>query len=218
MKPVVANRFVLYGLIVGAGLFGDLYSKEVVFDDLGYPGGMARPAVEGRHEVFAGAEGREGESVQYIQGWTTFRLLTSFNRGALWGLGQGYWWIFSALSVLAVAGILYWLFVYGAAESRWLTIALALITSGTLGNLYDRLALHGYADPFAEDGGSLHAVRDFLLFTFGSFHWPVFNFADVFLVTGAVMLLLQSFFHRDAETAGPDIARLASEPPAKTAG
>ena len=36
------------------------------------------------------------------------------------------------------------------------------------------------------------AVRDFLLFHFNGWDWPVFNFADVFLVTGATMLALQS--------------------------
>ncbi len=42
-------------------------------------------------------------------------------------------------------------------------------------------------------GIPIFAVWDFILFTFGGWPWPVFNFADVFLVTGAVMLVLQSF-------------------------
>ena len=108
---------------------------------------------------------------------------------ALWGIGQGYTWIFAILSAVAVVGVLYWLFALGAANSWWLTLSLALIMAGTLGNLYDRLGLHGCI----VNGTIKYAVRDFLLFTFGDWNYPVFNFADVFLVTGALMLVVQSF-------------------------
>jgi signal peptidase II len=67
--------------------------------------------------------------------------------------------------------------------------------AGTMGNLYDRLGLHGYVD---RNGTTILAVRDFLLFTFGDFHWPVFNFADSFLVTGAIMLVLHSLMSTEA--------------------
>ena len=112
------------------------------------------------------------------------------NEGALWGVGQGYAWVFASLSLFAIGGIVYWLFFYGAGRSWWLTVALALIMSGTIGNLYDRIGWHGCIKP--ETGEPWYAVRDFLLFTFGGWPWPIFNFADVFLVTGAIMLILQS--------------------------
>jgi len=169
MKRVPANRFFLFGIIAGAGFAWDLWSKNSVFSELGSPHGMSAP---------------------FFEGWTTFRLYTSFNEGALWGLGQGLTWLFASLSTLAVAGVLYWLFFRGAASSLWLTFSLSLIMAGTLGNLWDRLGLHGHVD--AVSGETRFAVRDFLLFTFGDFHWPVFNFADVYLVTGSIMLVLQS--------------------------
>jgi signal peptidase II len=192
MKQVPGSRYVVFVLITGAALYWDLFSKDVVFDDLGYPGGVAAPVAKpGRHTIFDRPRFFEGESVPYLTGWMTFRLLTSFNHGALWGVGQGYSWAFASLSVLAVVGILYWLFVRRAAASLWLTVALAFVLAGTLGNLYDRAGLHGYAH--SETGKPIYAVRDFLLFTFGEFSWPVFNFADTYLVTGAIMLVLQSF-------------------------
>lgn len=190
MKQVPASRYVLFALLAAGGLFWDLFTKHEVFTDLGYPAGQFENPVAGRHLLFDAPPLREGESRPYLQGWTTFNLHTSFNPGALWGIGQRFTWVFALLSMVAAAGILYWLFVCKAAESLWLTVALALIMSGTLGNLWDRLGLHGCE----VNGVKIRAVRDFLRFDFGQFHWPVFNFADVFLVTGALMLVLQSLF------------------------
>jgi signal peptidase II len=206
MKRVPASRYVLFGLLVGAGLFWDLYSKHVVFTDLGYRDRAANAItpVRGEHVIFDAPPQVEGESVAYLEGWMTFRLLTSFNRGALWGIGQGQTWVFASLSLVAVIGIPCWLFAFRAAISKWLTVSMSLVLAGTLGNLYDRLALHDCIN--LKTGEPLHAVRDFLLFTFGTFHWPVFNFADVFLVTGATMLVVQSFQAEDK----------ASEPSSET--
>lgn len=172
MTRVPANRYVCFFTLSIAGLFWDLYSKFAVFSDLGFP-----------HQSSDWTQ-------EWFGGWMTFRLFTSFNEGALWGIGQGYSWVFAALSIIAVMGVLYWLFIARAANSLWLTISLAFIMAGTLGNLYDRVCMHGI---MTAAGEPLYAVRDFLLFTFGTFHWPVFNFADVFLVTGAIMLVVHSF-------------------------
>jgi signal peptidase II len=179
---------VVFCIVATAGLAWDLVTKHAVFTDLGYPGGM--PAVEGRHDLFPPHQ-LDGQTPYFLDGWLKFRLFTSFNEGALWGLGQGWTAGFAALSVVAFAFIVWWLFWRGAARSLWLTLALGLITAGTLGNLYDRLGLHGYLNP--ETGQPWKAVRDFLHFQLGALNWPVFNFADVFLVTGAIMLVLQSF-------------------------
>ncbi|HUG93871.1 MAG TPA: signal peptidase II [Planctomycetaceae bacterium] len=184
----------VFCVLAAAALAWDLGTKHVVFTDLGYPGvdtpaqRFAMPAVAGRHVLFEPHE-LEGKTPDYLDGWLKFRLFTSFNEGALWGLGQGWTAGFAALSVVAFAFVVYFLFWRGAACSLWLTLALGLITGGILGNLYDRLGLHGYENP--RTGETWRAVRDFLHFEFGALNWPVFNFADVFLVTGAVMLVVQ---------------------------
>jgi signal peptidase II len=189
MSRFPVARLVLFTAITAVTLAADLSSKAIVFHDLGYPGGARFAFTRGTHLIFAAPTGREGESVPYLNGWMTFRFLTSFNPGALWGLGQQFTWLFTLLSLLAVVAIPIWLFVFQGVQSRWLTCALAIISGGTLGNLYDRVGLPGYTNL---NGGTIKAVRDFLLFTFGSFHWPVFNVADVCLVTGALMLVLHS--------------------------
>jgi signal peptidase II len=164
-------RFVVFAGLSGLGAFGDLYSKHLVFSELGYP---------------------NGQSEEFLDSWVMFRFHTSFNRGALWGIGQNLTWLFALLSLLAVFMILYWLFVRLAARSWVLTLCLASIMSGTLGNLYDRLGWHGLMDPITRE--PIFAVRDFLLFRFGTYNWPVFNIADVLLVLGAGFLIVHSLF------------------------
>lgn len=170
-RTVPLSRYPVFAGLAAAALAWDLYSKSSVFGALGVGG------ISDWQKFYFGNAVR-------------FRLHTNFNYGALWGFGQGYTFVFATLSLVAATGILYWLFLRGGARSWWLTVALGLILGGTLGNLYDRLGLHGWKNA----DGPVYAVRDFLDFQFfGVFDWAIFNFADSYLVTGAIMLVLYSF-------------------------
>ncbi|MBS0263238.1 MAG: signal peptidase II [Planctomycetes bacterium] len=188
MRTVPSSRYWCFGFVAIAGVLTDLATKWKVFHDLGGPHRMSDWTYR----------------TDLLWGRFEFSLATTFNHGALFGIGQGLSWLFALLSIGAASGIVYWLFVRGNARSLWLTVTLGLILAGALGNLYDRMALHGWTD---NNGAPVHAVRDFLNCTIPGveirdfkprlireYHWPVFNFADVFLVTGAVMLTLYSFF------------------------
>lgn len=176
--PVPRWHYAVFLVLAVTGTSWDLFTKSAVFSSLGYPGELSD---------WTGS---------YLNGWVQFRFLTSFNEGALWGMGQGFTAVFAVLSLLAATGILAWLFLFRGAASLWLSITLGLVMAGTLGNLYDRLGWHGYEVA----GRPMYAVRDFLAFTFGSYHYPIFNFADVFLVTGAIMLGLYSFMLESPES------------------
>jgi signal peptidase II len=128
-----------------------------------------------------------------------FGIETSVNRGALFGMGAGYWWVFATLSIVALIGILIWLFVFRAAIDRWLNVALGLVSGGILGNLYDRLGLW---DATGLPADFHHGVRDWILFRYGEWTWPNFNVADSLLVTGAIMLVVHALLWR--ETPEPD--------------
>lgn len=168
--PLPWNRYALYAVLAVVGLAWDLYSKHTVFQWFGCPG--------------------RAEWTWKAGSFVSFTLHTNFNEGALWGIGQGGAPVFAGLSILAVLGILYFLFWAGHARSLWLTIALGLVTAGALGNLYDRLGLHGWK----HEGKAVYAVRDFLYFRFfDQFDWAIFNFADTYLVVGACMLVIHSF-------------------------
>jgi len=171
MRAVPLRRVGWFLLIAVAGCAADLLSKSWMFDSLGIPPhGRTRWIWEG-----------------------VFGFQTSLNYGALFGLGQGWNPVFAGLSILAALGILLWLFFGGALRDRLLTVALACIMAGILGNLYDRLGLPGMLRPCADGlspaGSKIYAVRDFLLVMIGPVQWPNFNLADSLLVCGAALLI-----------------------------
>jgi signal peptidase II len=164
-KGWLVPRLVLFVILAVAGGGIDLWTKHAVFAWRGNPGDLPPYWIV---EPYVGIE-------------------TAVNMGALFGMGQGYGWLFSALSIAAAIGIVVWLFVFGAAKSKWLTTSMGLILGGIVGNLYDRLAIP--ALPESMRGG----VRDWVLFRYESYVWPNFNIADSVLVAGAIMLAIHSF-------------------------
>lgn len=77
-----------------------------------------------------------------------------------------------------VVSALMWGWLNKASTGRLMTVSLALIIGGALGNAIDRVLIGGVADFF-----SMHA--------FG-FYWYVFNIADMAIVAGVVGLLYNS--------------------------
>lgn len=67
-------------------------------------------------------------------------------------------------------------------EERLLCLSLSMIMGGALGNVIDRI-IYGY-------------VVDFLDFHYMYWHWPAFNFADIAIVLGAGLMILESFTGR----------------------
>jgi signal peptidase II len=130
----------------------------------------------------------------------------SLNEGALFGIGQGKVWLFVALSVGAALAIPLWLFVFRAARDAWLTFALGCVMGGILGNLYDRLGLHGevWHQPDPRAGESAYAVRDWILVQINDqWRWPNFNVADSLLVVGAAVLFLHALRHPSVSSSEP---------------
>lgn len=153
----------------------DLFTKSLAFKNLGMPGTNSGWPV--------------------INNMLWFR--TSLNEGALFGLGQGMGWFFISVSFAALIGIVLTVSWLHVSSDTTLLIALGCITGGIIGNLYDRLgipALRWHA-PLSRQGEPVYAVRDWIHFRLdGIIDWPIFNLADSFLVLGAGLLLLLSFF------------------------
>jgi len=107
---------------------------------------------------------------------------TAVNTGALFGVGQDMVIFFAVVSLIAVAGILYWVLWGGATSHLTVVTALGMIMGGILGNLYDRLGFWG-----------IRGVRDWILLRYKSFTWPNFNIADSLLVIGAILLVWHAY-------------------------
>jgi signal peptidase II len=179
------NRYLVYFSIAISGCLLDLWTKHAVFQWRGIEG--AKPPW------------------WIIEGYFGFE--TAMNPGALFGIGAGFSMLFAVLSIVAAVGILAWLFYGKAARDWWLTIALACVTAGIFGNLYDRLG-YGFTDDMREQYVAAradpefiatreHAVRDWILFQWPTeakaYKWPNFNIADMLLVCGASALVWRSF-------------------------
>lgn len=102
------------------------------------------------------------------------------NPGAAFGLGGGATIVFSLLAIVVAVVLVR---MSTKLVSYWWAVALGLMLGGATGNLIDRL----FRDPAPLQG---HVV-DFLRLP----NWPVFNVADMSLVTSAVMIVVLSLFN-----------------------
>jgi signal peptidase II len=114
-----------------------------------------------------------GEEIELLGG--IVQIWNVRNRGAAFSLFQGEIALFLAVTVLALAMIVYF---HRSLRDRslWLQALLGVILGGTLGNLVDRLR-HGY-------------VTDFVSVGIGEIRWPTFNVADSSIVVGIGLLVL----------------------------
>ncbi|HOB91093.1 MAG: signal peptidase II [Bacillota bacterium] len=99
------------------------------------------------------------------------------NSGAAFGLFQGSSLLLAVIGFAVLgAAVAIWGIGFGSTKMRW---GLVFLASGSVGNLIDRL-VRG-------------AVVDFVDLGF----WPVFNLADVLIVTGVLLALCAALFDKD---------------------
>lgn len=120
---------------------------------------------------------KERPSIVIIR--NVFELSYLENKGAAFGIMQNQRWFFIVSFVFIIAIIL-WIYIKLPASVRFLPLhaCSALIVMGAIGNLVDRVKL-GY-------------VIDFFYFSLIDF--PIFNVADIFVVTGVILLAVLILF------------------------
>ena len=130
---------------------------------------------------------RNGESVTLIGGVLdlTYAENTGIAFGQLQEGGSFGRWFFVALASAAAVAVLFYLFRTARNDDRMLG-ACALLLAGIVGNLTDRARL-GH-------------VIDFILLHYKSYHWPVFNVADMSICAGAFLLIYDMFKGKRQET------------------
>ena len=97
------------------------------------------------------------------------------NSGAAWGMLSDRTWLLISITTVVMLICIALLLKYGT-KNKLLFWAMALVLSGGIGNMIDRIF----------KGGS---VVDFLHFTFWP-QFPVFNIADCAVVLGAFLLVI----------------------------
>ncbi|ONI46505.1 signal peptidase II [Candidatus Epulonipiscium fishelsonii] len=103
-----------------------------------------------------------------------FHLTYVENRGAAFGMLQNRQWLFVVITIIVlIAIIIYWRHIPNDKIGKWTKIALLFTISGAIGNLIDRVRLGFVVD----------------MFYFKLIDFPVFNVADVCVVTGTILLI-----------------------------
>lgn len=106
-----------------------------------------------------------------------FRLTYLQNTGAAWSILSGNRILLVIITLIALF-IIYYFFIKGKEIKNHESILYGLLLGGILGNLIDRVRF-GY-------------VIDYLDFNIFSYHYPVFNFADICIVISIIVLLIIS--------------------------
>ena len=113
-----------------------------------------------------------------------FHLRCISNDGAAFGMLDDKRWIFMSLSTIAIVAMLAVLFVKRKSIPLSIGISMALVLSGGIGNMIDRIAL-GY-------------VIDFIYFV--PIDFPCFNVADSLVCIGAGLMFVFVLFSKDPES------------------
>ncbi len=124
-------------------------------------------------------------------------LTLAFNKGAAFGihLGQDSRWFFVPVTILALI-LLAVLFRQTSPSDRLRLLAISLVVSGAVGNLYDRLRWS-------------RGVIDFIgPINLGFWNFPIFNMADTAITCGAILLAFSFWMEEQEERR----ARLAVAP------
>ncbi|MDX2177340.1 MAG: signal peptidase II [Candidatus Sumerlaeia bacterium] len=112
------------------------------------------------------------ESIVLIPGF--FNLTYAENTGAAFSIMSGHPELLALVS-LAVSAMLGWFWYTLPAGEKWARGAIALILSGAIGNVIDRL-VRGF-------------VVDFFHAYWRDHHWPIFNVADSAICVGAAIVV-----------------------------
>lgn len=110
-----------------------------------------------------------------------FDMVMAWNKGVSYGLFQAETTLgrigLIAFALVVVVGLGLWL---AKVEIRLTAVAIGLVIGGALGNVLDRF-FYG-------------AVADFFSFHAFGFYWYIFNVADIWIVIGVGLILLESVF------------------------
>ena len=100
------------------------------------------------------------------------------NYGIAFGLFSGVLprWLIVLLGIVLTIFLLFWMFKTSNVLEKW---GILLIIAGAISNISDRL-LNNY-------------VLDFIFLHYKQYYWPAFNFADIYISIGALLIIVVIF-------------------------
>ena len=119
----------------------------------------------------------DGQRVMEINKYLNF--VPVWNKGISFGMLSDFMNINFFMIIITTTISLVLILWFLKTTNKNLSISLAFIISGALGNLLDRL--------------SHKAVIDFIDIHIDNFHWPAFNFADSYITIGAFIYIFTNF-------------------------
>ena len=206
-------------ILTASGLTLDLWSKDYVFTTL-----LAKPEVVEYAQLHAQTSSSpevmlkdrgDHRPLAEENVWGKVKFTLSTNPGVVFGLEMPPVLV-AIVSVITIA-MVFFFFASGDSRAWTMHVSLAFILAGALGNLYDRLLGAVYIPAMDAMGPIRHQVRDFinlgdihfLPFKIGPYdNYPwIFNVADVLLVAGVMLLMLNWFMHRNDDRLKSETAK-----------
>ena len=164
----------LWGALLCIGLLAvDLVTK-IVADKLWDPGDASVKIIPG-----------------YLELCLTYNRGMSFSMGANAGVGAKIAVIIATAVLFVVFGAYY---VMMDKRRTWVRVALVLIIAGGIGNLIDRVYYQVWEPYSVTDPSTWDGVRDMVRLKIFMFDFGVCNFADFFIVGGAITLMAAILF------------------------
>ena len=100
------------------------------------------------------------------------------NYGISFGLFAGVlpMWLIVLFGVIIIIFLLFWMFTVSNKLEKW---GILLIIAGAISNIGDRL-MNNF-------------VLDFIFLHYKHYYWPAFNFADIYISVGVIIIILESY-------------------------
>ncbi|WP_291572796.1 signal peptidase II [Clostridium sp. UBA4548] len=117
---------------------------------------------------------KDSLGITIIKNFFAFEYLE--NRGAAFGILQNKLWLLVVITILVASGMIFYLIKFKP-SSKLLRISIAMIVSGAIGNLIDRIYYN--------------FVVDFILVHYKeAYYFPTFNVADILVSVGTFFLII----------------------------
>ncbi len=137
----------------------------------------------------------EKTDIVIIENFFSFSL--HFNTGAAFSSFAGEFGTLMIITAIAIVVFTWFFLSVDFKKKLFYSLGITLMFGGLFGNMIDRVAMQ--------------KVVDFLAFDFGSYSFPIFNVADICLVVGTVLFMVDVLFFEGKRNKKEEISEVQGE-------